>query len=417
MEEQEYLQVIFDKLNSYLTNDDKNYDSSQMINSIISTIVQFFDCDYEKLALALDRLVIMKEENSNTKYADPLNRFDISDKTQLSVKGFLSKGQPNLFFYIGDTNNPYAIVKTINDDGKDIYSVEISNNPDVLLTYKKDASVLRDSYVYVQEFEYVDGKCLETTNMYAETIPSNTHNFISIDTIEQDSNDYGNFMLLLSNAMKNKGVDLTNISNFGSDILFLNFYDKIKELCGSDKILSLEDLIYLATASLYGESGVLKKESELIKIFKAEGIYSPESVQTRQTIETVINGVPISYHIVKSEGYLSIEAYNGNKKVCGSMVIASDEGFSMIRTFYNAPAIDEFENGTSFVINVNGNQVKFMTMDGRNADQNKKRTVESRLIFEDNGVIKLESSDKVTTNAILKQGSELTGGGSSMGVI
>ncbi len=390
VEEQEQLQILAERFESYLTGSDKKYDSSQMINSIISTIVQYFDCDYNKLIEALESLAHMKNIDEYTKYSDVLNVFDVSNTTsQISVKGFLSKGSPIIFFYVGDNENPSGVIKTRFDDGSDFYSVEISNNPDALALFKKDDFKLANSYVFVDEFEYADDKCVATRNIYAETDASQKDMFKILDVADV-ADEHKNFMVLLNNAMNDKGIDLTKISGFGADILFLSFYDEVKNMCKNENLLPLGDLVYLINETIYPEKENFQiKESALISKINLSAANENENQQKKGTFDVVIDGKQCTYVIVKSEKYFSAEVYEGDKKVCGAMIISSADGFSFFRS--NG---DFAEDGiSSFVINVSENKVKLMTIEGNQDKKKPCRKIETLVSFESDGAIKMTSFD------------------------
>lgn len=410
MSEQEYLISLSEKLSSYLTNDDKKYDSTQMINSIITSIVQYFDCDYLKLIEALESLIHMRNIGEFTKYSDVENRFDISTtKRSLSVKGFLSKGKPILFFYIGDNENPHGIVKTISENGKDIYSVEISNNADVLANYKKDTSNLANSYIIVDEFEYASKECKVTKNVYAET-DSTEKGMLKIMDIPDILDEHKNFIILLNNAMSDKGIDLTKISGFGADILFLSFYDEINNMCKDTKILPLKDLVYLINETIYPEKlQPQSTSSDLIDKLQFGETNNDSIEQKKFLFVRNVDGKELRYEVVKSEKYLSIEVFEGDVKICSSMIVSTADGFSFFRSSGNKQASASFSDVPSFVINVSENKMKLMTIESGEIKKGDGRKFEALIVFENNGAIKLASSDskvsksktkpKVTTNA------------------
>lgn len=395
MNKEEDLQLLFTRLTSYLTNDNKKYDSTQMINSIISTIIQYFDCDYSKLADAIEVLNQMKQSDIHTKFADVYNKFDISGGTGLSVKGFLSKGQPMLFFYLGDDENPYAIVKTETNGKVDRYSVELSNSPEVLSTYKKSSfDVKNDAFVVVEDYEYYLDKCRSTRNVYSETVPASKNHLIDISEFSDIAPEHKNFFKLLVNSMSSNGVDLSKVSPFGTDILFLSFYDTIKLLSGESKELPLEDLIYLINETLYSDRISLSKgDSELLSNMESASAIDTHNMQKKIVFDRFVDGHMLTYNIVKSEKYFSVEVFENNKKRSGAMIVGTSDGFSFIRNI--APS--ESKEGkyvSSYVMNFSDRKIKFMTMsnDGLKS-KNAGRTLEILLSFDKDGRIKLASTD------------------------
>ena len=390
--EQEYLKIISAKLDLYLKDVDRNYDSSKMTNSIISTIIQFFDCDYQKLISALDDLIIMKQSNHNMKFSDYDNKFDISDQMPISIKGFLSKGKPNLFFFMGDEEKPYAIVKTMANDFTDVYSVEISNNPISLTIYKKDASVMSDSYVYVEEYRYTGDECLSTKNMFAKTTPPKIGDISAID-FKNDSIEFFNFLTLLSAAMKNKNVDLSTISAFATDMMFINFYENLKNYNGNDKFLPVHDLIYLANKTLYNYDTVKVSDSVIIDKIESTTFSEESDTQKKQVVDVNIEGKEYKLVVVKSEGYMSVDVFDGEEKVSGAIIIASADGFSLFKSVPDADSKNHKKDSAAYVFNVTRNQVRFMTVSDDKLMQNTNRAIDSFITFEEDGSIKLVSSD------------------------
>ena len=390
MSEQEKLLILAEKLESYLTNNEKKYDSSQMINSIISTIVQYFDCDYTKLIEALESLAHMREIDEFTKYSDVENIFDVSNsKNQIAVKGFISKGSPILFFYLGNNENPSGVVKTNFDEKTDVFSIEVSNNADALATYKKEDVNLSNSYVVVDEFEYSSDKCVTTRNIYAETDSSEKDMFRILD-VSDIADEHKNFMVLLNNAMSRKGIDLTKLSGFGADILFLSFYDEIKKMCKNEELLPLADLVYLVNETIYPASQEVKvHNSKLISMIDSLSLEGSEKEQKKFSFNVEIDGKSYKYDVVRSEKYFSVEVFDGSVKVCGAMIVSSADGFSFFRSNGNFAE----EEISSFVINVSDNKVKLMTIEGNQDKKKACRKIESLVSFASDGSIKLTSSD------------------------
>ena len=393
MTEQEYLTVLADRLEIYLTHEDKNYNSTQMINSIITSIIQYFDCDYQKLIDALDELIEMKNSNYSTKYAEEANKFDISNTTKLSVKGFISKGHPVLFFYYNDDPNPYGVVKAVSQDGKDVYSVEISNNSESLSTYKRKDSVLDDSYVFVDEYEYSSEGFRSTKNVYAQAGKSKQLENLDFYNMPEIVDEYKNFVFLLYNAMGKNKADPTNISGFGADILFLSFYDIVKELCGNGNVLTLADIVYFINQTIYDGKGDVKKPDSKIADLVDEVEVSNKALQKRVIFDTEIDGKILRYEVIKSEKYLSIEVYDEGEKICGAMIVASPDGFSLFRT--NTKNLMVKDAITSFVINLSDNKIKFVTIDENIKNNESGRNFETIISFDKNGRMKLNSTDVI----------------------
>ena len=393
MTEQEYLTVLADRLEIYLTHEDKNYNSTQMINSIITSIIQYFDCDYQKLIDALDELIEMKNSNYSTKYAEEANKFDISNTTKLSVKGFISKGHPVLFFYYNDDPNPYGVVKAVSQDGKDVYSVEISNNSESLSTYKRKDSVLDDSYVFVDEYEYSSEGFRSTKNVYVQAGKSKQLENLDFYNMPEIVDEYKNFVFLLYNAMGENKADPTNISGFGADILFLSFYDIVKELCGNGNVLTLADIVYFINQTIYDGKGDVKKPDSKIADLVDEVEVSNKALQKRVIFDTEIDGKILRYEVIKSEKYLSIEVYDEGEKICGAMIVASPDGFSLFRT--NTKNLMVKDAITSFVINLSDNKIKFVTIDENIKNNESGRNFETIISFDKNGRMKLNSTDVI----------------------
>ena len=376
-----------------MTNDDKKYDASQMIESVISSIVQYFSCDYAKLIDALESLIHMRDIDEYTKYSDIENTFDISDsKINVTVKGFLSKGKPILFFYVGDNENPSGIVKTSSEDKKDIYSIEISNSTEVLSSYKKDMADLTNSYVFVNEFAYEGDVCTTTHKILAETDSNNQMTFDVLDTAEVED-EHKNFIILLNNAMAKSGLNFSKLSGFGADILFLSFYDEVKNLCENDELLPLGDLIHIINETIYPEKKQIDGfNSVLVDAIGGESLVLDENQQKKFSFMINYAGKDYRYEIVKSEKYFSVEVFDGADKISGAMIVSSADGFSFIRSNGSLTSTDI----ASIVINVSENKLKFMTIDAGQDKKSKYRKIETVLSFSPDGAIKLESSDMKT---------------------
>lgn len=394
MTEQEYLDVLAEKLSEYLTDDKKEYDSTQMINSIITSIIQYFDCDYQKLIDALDELIEMKNSNYSTKYAEEANKFDISNTTKLSIKGFISKGHPILFFYYNDDPNPYGIVKAVSQEGKDVYSVEISNNSNALANYKKDKSSLDNCYVFVDEYEYEEGILKSTKNIYAKTVNNDVPGMFSYYDFPEYLEEYKNFLILLNNALSNSKIDISKMSGFGADILFLSFYDIVNELCGSANVLPLKDIVYLINQTIYDDKVVFgKPESDVLKQIDLVSIFGEDALQKRVCFDADVDGKNLRYEVVKSEKYLSVEVFDGDDKICGNIIVASPEGFSFFRSNTKNEIGEKFI--PSFVINFSNDKIKFVTINDDFLKNKNGRRYETLISFEENGEMNISSSDEI----------------------
>ncbi len=404
MNEQETIELLHSKLSSYLTNDDKKYDSTQMINSIISTIIQYFECDKIKLAEALDNLIQMKNDERYVKFADKKNKFDISMSTKLSVKGFLSKGQPILFFYLGDDVNPYAIVKTSSEGGIDTYSVEISNNSQVLATYKKDDKFKGDEFVIVEEYKYFLDKCSTTRNVYAKTNLKNSADSMDIQGLNDIDDEYANFFKLLVNAMTSSKLNFSKISGFGMDILFLSFYDTLLKLSAQERDFKMQDVIYLINDIVYKNMLSSTPPNSLLASAVDSiptALYAENHKKTPFLMD--VNGQTVQYDIVKSENYLSIDAVDDGKKKGSIMIIGTSDGFSFYRTYAKSGYAQGEEIPTPYVINFSKGKLKVVTI-GDDAKKNKLGThVEMVLNVSKNGEMKLGSTHSVTTPMIEKE--------------
>lgn len=400
MNEQDYLDVLAKRLNSYLTNEDKKYDSTLMINSIISSIIQYFECDYQKLIDAIETLNHMKNIGTFTRYSDVENVFDVSSQTELSVKGFLSKGKPILFFYKENDENPYGIIKTETKNGKDIYSIEISNNPDTLAYYKRDFVASGDTYVFAETYEY-DSESLKTKrSVFAET--GEDMGKLDVFSMTDSEKEYRNLLLLIRNALS-ENLDFNEISGFGMDILFLSFYDSIKSLCKKESIFSLEDMLYLANETIYPENkNLVKPYSQLVNNIEKQKLIELEiGEQKKFSFVLNIDGKDIEYRIVRSEKYLSVDAFENDKKLSGYMIVSSVDGFSFFRL--NGNYVDEKSENyiPSFVIHFVGNQIKFMSIEDKENKSLPTKTFDTLITFGDDGKIKLESQD-INISKVLK---------------
>ncbi len=410
MIEKEVRNLLFQKMNIYLTNDNPDYDSSQMIDTIISLIVDFFDCDMKKMIAALDLFISNKETGNDVKFADYYNKVDVSKFSNLSVKGFLSKGNPMLFFYLGDEASPFAKVKKTIEDGKDKFFIEISNSSEVLEKYKKGGK-FNNAYVADYEFVY-DGKSIEKSkNVYAETKLIESASFLNRTDFSELSDEYKNFLTLLGNAISKKYIDLSNISGFGLDILLLNFYDEIKGLCFDEYELSFDNILYLLNQTLYEDKEALKKpESSFLDLVEGVSVDDANQENRKVKITIPVHSDIVEYDVNKAEKYLSIDAILNGKKKCGVMIVSTDNGFSLFVS--NQERKMGGLKKPSFVINFSDNQIKIMTIDAE-ISKRENRSFETVISF-DGEFMRFVSSDSSIKNNKRNKNVNLVASGASM---
>lgn len=362
MSEKEIRSLLFQKMNTYLTNNNQSYDASQIIETVISLIIDYFDCDLRKIIDALELFISNKESGRDIKFSDYYNRVDISNFANLSVKGFLSKGNPMLFFYFCDEENPFAKVKKLVEDGKDKFYIEISNSSQVLAQYKKGNMNFSNAYVIDYEFSFDENNIEKTKNVYAETKLIENASFLNKTDFSELADEYNNFLVLLGNAIGKNYIDISKISGFGLDILLLNFYDEIKSLCFDEYNLSLENILYLLNKTLYKDKLPLKKpKSPFLDFIENISIGEELGENRKVKIELPISEEVIEYDVIKSEKYLSIDVIEAEKKKCGMMVLSTENGFSLFVS--NGESKYKHNKRPSFVMNFSDNQIKFMTID------------------------------------------------------
>ncbi len=385
--------LLYEKLSLYLKNDSSKYDVSQVIETILLIIEKYFDPDYKKFINALELFYVNRIENQDVKFSDYLNRVDISKSNNFSVKGFLSKGSPMLFFYIGDDDNPCIKLKTNFDEKQVIYSIELSNNPQVLAKYKKGENNFNNAFVVDYEFVY-NSKVLERVkNVFAETKLVEDAMFLNITDFNDISNEYKNFLTLLKNSIDLNSFNTSNISSFGLEILLHSFYDEMKKLCLSDYNFSLENIVYLINKTLYENVEDLKKPESQFLDFIDDVSYETENISQNKKVKLKIpvSDKVVEYDITKSEKYLCIDAVEQGRKKCGIMIISTGDGFSV------CVSNRSIKNGNvkkpSFVMNFSENQIRVMTIDANKANS-ENDSLEAFITF-DNGFMKLNYSDGV----------------------
>lgn len=106
MTQNENLTLLKDKLCEYF--EDKNFDMSEVGNSVFETISRCIDLDYEKLASVLENICLLKQRLDGTRSARYF-KFDVSSKTQnVFVKCIFAPGEePLLMFFNENEYNPF----------------------------------------------------------------------------------------------------------------------------------------------------------------------------------------------------------------------------------------------------------------------------------------------------------------------
>lgn len=383
-------ETLCENLKKYLTNGENNYDISQVIETTIFMVENYFDLDYKKFIDTLEFFIINKNENQDVKYSDYLNRIDISKSSGFSVKGFLSKGSPMLFFYLGDDDNPCIKVKTSFDGKQDVYNIEISNNPQVLAKYKKGEKEFNNAYVVDYEFVYSSKLFEKSKNIFAETKSQEDIKSLNVTDFNEISNEHKNFLMLLNNVIDSKCFNVSNVSNFGLNILLKSFYDEMKSLCLDDYNFSLENIVYLINSTLYENCDGLKKPDSIFLDFiddvsyETEGSYQSKKVKLKIPVQERV----IEYDVIKSEKYLSIDVVEQARKKCGVMIISTGDGFSVCVS--NHKNKNSNIKKPSFVLNFSENQIRVLSIDEKKIS-GENQSFEAVVSF-DNGFIKLNFS-------------------------
>lgn len=406
MTEIEIQDLLNDKLKQYLLPKNKKLEIGQIVELINSQIIEMFNCDKEMLIDALDLFNRNLELNQNMKFADYLNKILISNSGEIYVKGFLSKDNPMLFFYNGDDESPFAKITTEFLDGKEKYSLEVSNNSKVLANFKKGKST---SNSYLTNIDYIySGTTIEKTrNVFAETKLVENSKYLNVSDESAYLQEHTNFLNLIRNVNQNNKIDLSEISGFSLAILFNNFYDEIKNLCYSKYNLSLENIIYLINATVYDDNNkfpLKTPNSKFVKMIESIDKTNETSQNRKLKIKIDRNSNAVEYDVIKSEKYLSIDVNENGKKQCGLMVISTADGFSAFVSNGKSRA----QGKPAFVINFSAGQIKIMTIDDK-VSRLKDSNFEMNVIL-DGKFLKFTSLSSKSENIknITKQNSEET---------
>ena len=308
----------------------------------------------------------------------------------MSVKGFLSKDSPVLFFYVGDDENPCIKLKTNFESKQDAYIIELSNNPQVLAKYKKGETKFNNAFVVDYEFVYNSKFFEKVKNVFAETKLKEDAEFLNVVNFNGVSNEYKNFLILLKNSINMKGFDVSNISSFGLEVLEHSFYDEIKRLCLDDYNFSFENIVYLINKTLYDCDDELIKPESVFLDFIDDVYYETENYSQNKKVKLKIpaSDKVVEYDVIKSEKYLCVDAVEQGRKKCGIMIISTGDGFSV------CVSNQSVKNGgikkPSFVINFSENQIRVMSIDTKKLSADNV-SFESFITF-DNGFMKLNYS-------------------------
>lgn len=390
MVDNEHRSILYEKLNFYLSNGSK-YNISQVIETILSMLENYFDYDRKKFIDAVELFCVNQSKNQDVKFSDYLNRVDISKSNNLTVKGFLSKGSPMLFFYVGDDDNPCIKLKTNFNEKQSTYSIELSNNPQVLAKYKKDDANFNNAYVIGYDFIYSPKVFEKIKNIFAETKTKEDAEFLNITDFSDVSDEHKNFLILLRNAIDSKNFNASNISGFGLEVLLHSFYDEMKNLCLDEYHLSFENIIYLINKTLYDNTGDLIKPNSIFLDFVDDVSYETEDagLNKKVKLKIPISNKVIEYDVTSSEKYLCIDAVELGRKKCGVMIISTGDGFSVCVS--NRSVKNGSMKTPSFVMNFSENQIRVMTID-ENKNNREGSSLEAFITF-DNGVMKLNYSN------------------------
>lgn len=388
--DKEFRKLLNEKLNIYLANGFKVCEISQVSKTILSIIENYFDPDYKKFIESLDFFINNRNENQDIKYSDYLNKMDISSSNNFSVKGFLSKGLPMLFFYMGDDDNPCIKVTTNFEKNQGVYNIELSNNPQVLAKYKKGGTGFNNAYVV--DYEFVLGsKFIEKSKIvFAETKSKEEVDGLNVTDFSIISNEHKNFFNLLKNSINSKNFNVSNISRFGLNILLDSFYDEVKDLCFDEYNFSLENIVYLVNRTLYGDDINLNKPESMFLDFVDDVSYETENIGQNKKVKLKIpvHDRVVEYDVIKSEKYLSIDVVEFGRKKCGLMIISTGDGFSVCVTNRNVKS--ESNKKPSFVLNFSESQIRLISIDDKK-QSGENKAFESVVSF-DKGFIKLNYS-------------------------
>lgn len=387
MTEFEMQDLLNTKLKQYLLPKNKELEISQIIELINLQIIETFNCDKEKLIDALEFFNRNIVQNQNMKFADLLNKIEISSSGELFVKGFLSKNNPMLFFYYGDDDSPFAKITTDFGDYEIKYSIEISNNSKVLADFKKGKFV-SNSYLTNVDYIYRGNIVEKNKNVFAETKLVENSKFLNVTNESNYLQEYVNFLNLIRNANQYNKIDLSKISGFSLEILFNNFYDEIKNLCFDEYNLSLENIIYLINSTVYNDNSknLLKvPNSKFVQIIENLDNLNEFSQKRKMKIRVDNDNESIEYDVIKSDKYLSIDVKERGKKKCGLMVISTADGFSAFVSNGNS----KLQSKPAFVINFSAGQIKIMTVDDKSL-KTKSNKFEMNVILND-GFLKFSS--------------------------
>lgn len=363
MTEIEMQNLLNAKLKQYLLPKNKELKIGQIVELINSQIIEIFNCDKEKFIDALELFNKNIELNQNMKFADYLNKISISSSDEIYVKGFLSKGNPMLFFYYGDDENPFAKITTDFLDNEDKYSIEISNSSKVLSNFKKGKPII-NSYLTNVEYAYSDDAIETNKNVFAETKIVEKSKFLNVPDESIYLQEHTNFLNLIRNANQNNKIDLSEISGFSLEILFNNFYDEIRNLCFDEYNLSLENIVYLINSTVYDDTNkypLKTPNSKFVQMIDSVDKSNETSQNRKLKIKIDKNSNAVEYDVIKSEKYLSIDVNNNGKKKCGLMIISTADGFSAFVSNGNSKT----QNKPAFVINFSAGQIKVMSVEDK----------------------------------------------------
>ncbi len=361
----EKIKVLQQKITGYFQNDDFAI-SNDIGKSVYELIFENVDCDYSKLAAALDVLTAYKKGNIARDFKQAGNVFDVSRNGAVApcyVKGFVSNGFPMLYFFAEDERKPSFKIKSQKNQKAQGYTLkcETTIRPEAITsTTAEDGSYfLRLCEINFNDkgFEVIDG-------MQAKT---NSKQETALDK-EMLCDDYKMLYTFMENVLeKNKANFLSPLTPTKFDFIYSVFYHAFRGATKYDDEICMTDLVRLMNLVFTGDSSFVGKEN-LKDSTVAENNFTPavdialEDYQASNEHKNVDielldreNARMLNFKVTKSEGYMSIHVTDAltNKIYSTYLLGATNNGFTLFRNLANGT--NEENQARMFTLNLTDN--------------------------------------------------------------
>lgn len=392
----------------------KNNQGMFIASEIMSEIQRNFQCDLSRLSAALSRYTSFSDASNAYQYDSTENSFDVSLNSKVRVKGFMSKGQPFLYFFRDADEKPTLKIKYLTKEKNPIILIESSSSPEMLCEYKNGSLDESISGIRLDSMQYTILKEGINANRfkYMQTTPVKFSGKDTMFDITQLSDEYLAFYIFMLKQQKNNqhnlyadGLHTLPITSENAEVLFNNYYDVVKSIVEPQAEFSLSDLLMIMS-SIKDEPGTqiadympLDKTSEIVKKICSLKVQDDAAIEGEQVSlrEIDASGKSRFYSVAKRKGDMTIDILDASRNVvCKYLFIPTKEGFSIIRNLPSNARTNNPNEIVAFSITLSDNDLKFIAYSGKKPASYSKpddRAVDINLKLESGGKFTLKKYD------------------------